>query len=406
MRVGFNAFFLGQESTGSGQYAHHLLQALAQLDKRNEYLLFKLQKPGFSDTRPGGQCQGKPDFCSQVLRTPFARRYENQAKLWFEQIAFPRACRRASVDLCHVPYFAPPVRPTVPTVVTVHDLIPLLLPSYRGSILVRLYTLLVAAAARRSDWIITDSLHSKGDIVRHLRVAPERVQVIYLAADPACRPVVDEESLGAVRRKYGLPEAYVLYLGGFDQRKNLRTLFRAYAHVQEAMGSKTPRLVVAGRLPVAETPLFPDPKRMAAELGIERSVIFTGWVAGEDKPALYSGALFFAFLSLYEGFGLMPLEAMSCGTPVLAARSSSLPEIVGPGGILVNPVELDDVVEGMAALVRDPSLRGRLSQNALAQAAKFDWHQTANETLQVYELAVSGAGAHPALDSEAGGHFD
>jgi len=97
---------------------------------------------------------------------------------------------------------------------------------------------------------------------------------------------------------------------------------------------------------------------------------------------------------------------MSCGTPVLAARTSSLPEIVGPGGILVNPAELDEVVEEMAALVQSPSLRGRLAQDALEQAAEFDWIQTANETLQVYELAVSGAGAHPALDSEAGGHFD
>jgi glycosyltransferase involved in cell wall biosynthesis len=399
MRVGFNAFFLGQESAGSGQYTRQLVQALAQVETHNEYLVYGLEKPGFSNTCPGGQCQGKPGFWSgsaswtlQVLRTPFARRSHNLDKLWFEQVAFPRACRSGSVDLCHVPYFASPICPTVPTVVTVHDLIPLLLVSYQGSIWVRLYTLLVAAAARRAERIITDSLHSKSDIVRHLRVAPERVHVIYLAADPACRPVSDEEVLAAVRRKYGLPDAYVLYLGGFDQRKNLYTLFQAYARVSRSLGGEAPSLVVAGRLPAVDTPLFPDPKRMARELGVEQNVIFTGWIAQEDKPALYSGALIFAFLSLYEGFGLMPLEAMSCGTPVLAANTASLPEIVGAGGLLVNPSDLDGIVDGMLLLLRDSGLRQQLRQGALVQAGQFDWKRTAEQTLQVYDLVVSGPG--------------
>ena len=389
MRVGFNAFFWDQESTGSGQYTHHLLRALMQLDGRNEYLLYKTEKPRFLE---------KPGFLSslQALRTPFTGRSENLDKLWFEQVAFPRACRSASVDLAHVPYSASPLRPTVPTVVTVHDLIPLLLPAYRGSILVWLYTHLVAAAARHADLIITDSLSSKSDIVRHLRVPAERVHVIYLAADPACRPISDEKVLAAVRRKYGLPDAYVLYLGGFDQRKNLSGLLKAYARVSKAIGDKTPPLVVAGRPPSADTPLFPDPKRMARELGVEQKVIFTGWIAEEDKPALYSSAVFFAFLSLYEGFGLMPLEAMACGIPVLVARSSSLPEIVGSGGLLVNPTDPDEVVEAMLTLLRDAALRQQLGQDALVQAAKFDWKRTAEQTLQVYDLTMSRPGVRSA----------
>jgi len=157
------------------------------------------------------------------------------------------------------------------------------------------------------------------------------------------------------------------------------------------MTAEVPHLVVAGRLPAADTPLFPDPKRMARELGLEQSVIFSGWVAEEDKPALYSGALFFAFLSLYEGFGLMPLEAMSCGTPVLASHAASLPEIVGSGGLLVNPADVDEIVEGMLTLLRDTALRQRLGRDALVQAAKFDWKRTVEQTLHVYDLVVSGA---------------
>jgi glycosyltransferase involved in cell wall biosynthesis len=264
---------------------------------------------------------------------------------------------------------------------------------------------LVAAAAQRANMIITDSQHSKRDIVKHLHVLPERVQVIYLAADAACRPVKDQETLEAVRRKYGCPEEYVLYLGGFDRRKNLATLLRAYARLHGALGGGVPPLVVAGRLPAAETPLFPNPRRMAEELGIEQSVVFTGWIAEEDKPALYSGALFFAFLSLYEGFGLMPLEAMSCGTPVLVSRVSSLPEIVGSGGLLVDPADLDDVVEGMVALVRDHKLRQALKQAASAQASQFRWERTAELTLRVYDSVLSGSGVEAGVGPRTRDHF-
>jgi glycosyltransferase involved in cell wall biosynthesis len=399
MRIAFNAFFLGQESTGSGQYTHQLLRMLPQLDECNEYLPYSPARPGFHQ---------KPDpwMDLKVLSSPVPRRFDNLAKLWFEQMGFPRACRRASADLAHVPYFASPLYPTVPTVVTVHDLIPLLLPAYRGSLWVRLYMRLVAVAARRANVIITDSQHSKQDIVEHLRVPPERVRVVYLAADPDCRPVSEQTTLAAVRRKYGLPEAYVLYLGGFDQRKNLYMLLQAYARLCQSLCAEAPPLVVAGRLPPVQTPLFPDPRRMSRELGIEPRVIFTGWIAEQDKPALYSGALFFTFLSLYEGFGLMPLEAMSCGTPVLVSRTSSLPEIVGAGGLMVDPMDLDAIVEAMAALLQEPMLREQLRREAMQQAAGFDWARTAEQTLQIYHHVARGIDARSLSDLQGTGHFD
>jgi glycosyltransferase involved in cell wall biosynthesis len=219
MRIALNGLFLGQESTGSGQYTGQLLRALRELDGGHDYLVHPLR------AAPGA-C-GKPGFFSTPLIKGGQGGISNLHKLWFEQISFPRACRQAGADVAHVPYWASPLRPTVPTVVTVHDLIPMLLPLYRGSVWVRLYTRLVAAAARRADAILTDSLASWADIVEHLHVPAERVQVIYLAADADCRPVTDPAALGAVRARYGLPERYILYLGGFDQRKNLRTLFAA-----------------------------------------------------------------------------------------------------------------------------------------------------------------------------------
>ncbi|MBC8264411.1 MAG: glycosyltransferase family 4 protein [Anaerolineales bacterium] len=422
MRIGVNGFFLGQPTTGSGQYTENLLRELLRLDTENQYVLFspsfqwsqvsllnvagslfggydnefkgftEFAMPNSVNPRNSMSYCGKQlepvskELDAHVLTTPFDSRSRNLAKLWFEQVSFPRACRRLDIDLAHVPYFASPLFPTAPTVVTVHDLIPLILPAYRGSLLVRLYTRLVAAAARKAEAIITVSQASERDIVRRLHIPPERIHVTYEAAGEAFRPVEDEAQLIAIRRKYALPERYLLYLGGFDRRKNLPGLLRAFALLVSR--SRQARLVVAGKLPGLDSPMSPDPRRLVRELAVEESVVFTGWVSEEDKPSLLSGATAFVFPSLYEGFGLPPLEAMACGAPVVASNCSSLPEVVGQGGILVGPTDVEALAEAMEAILVDDALRAKLRSRALAQAAKFSWKQTALETLAVYRKVV------------------
>jgi glycosyltransferase involved in cell wall biosynthesis len=267
----------------------------------------------------------------------------------------------------------------------------MLLPAYRGSMLVRLYTLLVAIAAKRADIVLTDSQASKWDIVHLLDIPSERVRVIYLAADDIYQPILDDRRLSATCQKYGLPESYLLYLGGFDQRKNVPTLLKAFA--QLAKDSRA-FLVVAGRLPeygldlaiqAERSDFFPDPRLIVQELGIEERVVFTGWVPEEDKPALYSGARALVFPSLYEGFGLPPLEALACGTPVIASNRGSLPEIVGDGGLLLEPDDVEGLAGAMEKLLNDESLWGDLREKGLAHAARFSWEKTARETLAVYQ---------------------
>jgi glycosyltransferase involved in cell wall biosynthesis len=247
--------------------------------------------------------------------------------------------------------------------------------------LVRLYTLLVAIAAKRADMVLTDSQASKWDIVHLLDIPSERVRVIYLAADDIYQPVLDNHRLTAIRQKYGLPESYLLYLGGFDQRKNVLTLLKAFALLV-----KDPRafLGIAGRLPQKGSDFFPDPRPIVQELGIEERVVFTGWVPEEDKPALYRGARALVFPSLYEGFGLPPLEALACGTPVIASNRGSLPEIVGDGGLLLEPDDVEGLAAAMQKLLNDDTLREDLREKGLAHAAKFSWEKTARETLAVY----------------------
>ena len=373
MRVGISGLFLGRLDTGSGQYLIHLLRALGSLGTGDEYLLLGL----------GGWATG--GLPVRALKDPFGGRSENLAKLWFEQLSLPRAGRAMRLDVLHVPYFAPPLWKPCPVVVTVHDLIPLILPDYRRSALVQAYTRLAATAARRADLILTDSEASRRDALRLLRVPAQGVRTVYLAADPAFRPP-DAGAVEAVRRKYGLTEQYVLYLGGFDRRKNVVGLVRAFAQLPRHLRERC-QLAIAGRLPPRDTAFMPDPRPVAREMGVEENVIFLGWVPEEEKPSLYGGAVCLAFPSFYEGFGLPSLEAMACGTPVVASSAGSLPEIVGGGGLLVNPEDEVAVAEALARLLGDAKERRLLGERALEQASHFTWERTARETLAAYREA-------------------
>ncbi len=370
MDVLISGWFWGEKQTGSGQYLHRLFDALHEIAPRDRFRL--LLKPNARAAPPGA-------LAARL------RLRGNLTKLWFEQVTAPRAAAASGASVLHVPYWAPPAFSPVPTVVTIHDLIPRILPEYRGNLMVRTYTALVSLTARRAALILTDSEASRRDIMSHLGIPSDRVRRIWLAADRRYRPS-NREEMDRVRRKYGLPRSYLLYLGGFDVRKNLRTLVEAW----KMAGLQDVNLVVAGKLPGKDSPFTPDPRRLAAEAGAE-GIVFPGWIDEEDKPGVYSGATAFLFPSIYEGFGLPVLEAMSCRTPVIASDSSSLPEIVGTAGLLLPPTEPERWAEAMISIVTDPDLRDRLAAEALERAAMFDWEKTARQTYLAYAEAAGEA---------------
>lgn len=383
LRIAINVAFWGQETAGSGQYLHHLVDALVALEGGPEVVLCGPPELRAARTVPEG---------ATWQDTPLPRALgagSNLGKVWFEQVTFPHAARAGGACVAHVPYFASPLAPRVPTVVTVHDLIPLLLPAYRTSALVRGYMALVARSARQADLVLTDAEASRPDIIHHLGVPPERVRAIPLATAHIYRPVEKGEALATVRARYGLPAAYLLYLGGFDQRRNLGTLFRALSAARKAEPGLPP-LVLAGVLPAADTVVTPDPHRLAAEAGLEDGFQFLGRVDESDKPALYSGALAFLFPSRYEGFGLTVLEALACGTPVACANATSLPEVGGPGALLVEPDDVAGWAEAILHLARDAGLRTRLRAAGLSHAARFSWQRTASETASAYQELARG----------------
>jgi glycosyltransferase involved in cell wall biosynthesis len=316
MRVVVNGWFWDQLATGSGQYLAGLAAWLPAAARDVEWVAVRWGRaPAIAGGIP-------PGWQVEWVSTPVDRISGNLAKVWFEQVTFPQACRRLAADVAFVPYWGSPWVCPCPVVATIHDLIPLLLPLYRGGPLQRAYSALVSATARRAHAILTDSAASRRDIIAHLGIAPERVHAVHLAVGPEYRPVTDSAALEQVRARYGLPtEPFFLYLGGFDARKNVGAVLRGYVRLlaDADLSAPAPRLVIAGKLPRADSAFAPDPRPLAAELGLGDRVQFTGWVEEADKPALYSLALGALFVSEYEGFGLPVLEAQACGCPVITS---------------------------------------------------------------------------------------
>jgi glycosyltransferase involved in cell wall biosynthesis len=357
MRIALNAWFWNQPETGSGQYVRRLAEHLAAIDPSLE--IIPIHPPPTSAL----------------------------GKVLFEQVTFPRQARRVGADVAHVPYWAPPLAPSVPTVVTIHDVIPLRLRAYRGGPLVRLYTALVSASAPHATLILTDSEASRQDVLTCLGLPPERVRAIPLAADARFRPEAEPED-EAIRARYGLPRQYILYLGGFDVRKNIRVVLEACGWLGPILGEDCP-LVLAGRLPARDTPFALDPRRQAQELGLLPEWVRTiGPVHEADKPAVYRGAVAFVYPSRYEGFGLPVLEAMACGVPVVASNASSIPEVVGSAGVLLPPDDAEGMAGALLQLVQDERFRAEMRRRALEQARRFSWEETARRTLEAYRDAL------------------
>jgi glycosyltransferase involved in cell wall biosynthesis len=358
MRIALNAWFNDQPTTGSGQYVRQLVPALRRAD---------------------------PSIEIEVV----APRIRNDAaKVWFEQVTFPRAAAWMKADIAFVPYWAPPLQCSVPVVVTIHDVIPLALPAYRGGPLQRLYTSLVRAASPNATHILTDSEFSKQDIQRLLHVSADRITAIPLAAEERFTPAIPEEALQRVQERYRLPESYVFYLGGYDARKNAETLFQVYTWCAETIGQDFPLLMTG----TSDTPAFAADGRamtlgqMMQELELDAETVrFIGRPPEEDKPALYAGARCFLYTSTYEGFGLPALEALACGTPVVGSDASSIPEVVGNAGMLVNPFDARAMAGALIGVCTEDTLYQRLRERALLRSTQFSWQRTALETLAVFK---------------------
>ena len=290
----------------------------------------------------------------------------------WDQQRLPEAIRTHEVNVFYSPYYKIPLRAACPTVSAILDLMYLVLPYYRkrlGPWRWAYYMTMGRWFAHKADAIVTCSEHSKRDITRFYGVAPRKIHVIPLSVDEAYRPCRIQEARAAVRKRFDLKGPYLLYVGNFKYHKNVRRLLRVFKRV--AMEFRDLSLVLAGPLRDGYEAL----RTYRNELSLREKVVFVGPVNRQEARFLYVAAEVFVMPSLYEGFGLPPVEAMACGTPVITSEVTSLPEVVGDAAVLVDPYNVDEMIEAVRRLLSDGEQRRALREKGLARARRFGWEQ-------------------------------
>ena len=368
MRIGIDARIVHYVRGGIPNYVLCLLEALAGLDTDTDYYILHSRKERAPLT-PG------PNFRPVACWTPPHNRLER----W----AFGVEVARLGLDLLHTTDFIPPALGYRRSVITVHDLTFLHYPQFLTAESRRYYNQQISWAVDRADHILADSYATRSDLRSMLGVALDKVTVVHLAADPAFRPLTDEQVV-PVAAQYGLQPGYLLCVGTLEPRKNLPGLFLAYRQLFDAK-TTTASLVLVG----SKGWLYDEIFERVEELHLTERVCFLHNVPDADLPGLYNAASVLVTPSFYEGFGLPALEAMACGTPVVVADRSSLPEVVGEAGLLVDPQDPDDIAQALTRVLIDKPLRARMRILGLAQAARFTWERAAQETAAVYRQVLS-----------------
>jgi glycosyltransferase involved in cell wall biosynthesis len=368
LRIAIDAHSVGAELGGNETYAINLIEALARIDQTNQYNLYVTKRAAVD--RFSGRW---PNF--QVKRT------SPHTPLVRIPVTLSRELRRNPVDVLHVQYTAPPFLPC-PLVVTIHDLAFEHLPETFKRRSWMQMRLTVRATARRAAEIITLSDYSRSDIAKTYGIPPERITVTPAAASPRFARVTNGNEIKRVRESYGIGRDYILSLCSIQPRKNLVRLIEAYSSLRRSRPvGEFPQLVLAGK----RAWLDRETIRAAEVNSVDRDILFTGYVPDLELPALYSGAICFVYPSYFEGFGLPLLEAMQCGVPVIAGNRTSVPEVIGDAGVLVDPFDEGELATAIARVIDIPDLRAQLSVKGVKRAQDFDWDTTARMTLQVYE---------------------
>jgi len=376
MHIGIDAHAIGARQGGNETYIANLIKSLAEIDGDNLYTIYLANAGAAAQWRESFTSRYK-NFSVRLLPppTPLVR---VPVYLTYELFRRP-------VDVLHVQYTAPPFC-QVPVIVTIHDLAFERMPetfTRRGSFQLKLT---VRRTAKKAARIATVSEYSRQDLLSIYKLTPEKVVVTYNGVEPsfAPQPSIPNEA-EEVRRRFGVSRDFLLAVGSLQPRKNMVRLIRAYARLRSEREDFRPQLVIVGRKLWLASEIFDEVKRQRWA----DDVILTGYVADEDLPALYRAARAFVYPSLFEGFGLPPLEAMACGTPVVTSDVSSLPEVTGGAALLIDPNDERALANALIEIVSNERLRAELRERGIAQAKKFTWRDAAEKTLRLYQEACS-----------------
>lgn len=377
MKICIDATVLSGPMTGITRYTLNLINTLGQIDHESEYFLL------FNEAIPHELSVGKnftPVVSKKRLPIPF----------FAGQIYLPYLLKKLKIDIYHCPRnWLFPLLKLCKYVITVHDVYPLLFPqrfsSIKDLLYYEYYKVSTHSIPQKADAVITDSGNSKNEIVQLLGISGDRVTVIPMAPDKIFRVMPQQITKERIVAKYNIPLPFIMHVGGTQRYKNTSSLIQAFHKLHSCSKAVNHNLVIVGELGQSET----NVRELVNKLNLDEQVVFTGFVSNEDLVLLYNAAELFVHLSLYEGFGLPILEAMACGTPVLASNSSAIPEVAGNAGLLVDPMNIGGIAEGMLTLLSNNDLRQKLRQKGLNRAKLFSGEEAAKQTLSVYKRVYS-----------------
>ena len=365
MRIAIDARKL--RDYGIGTYVRNLLRHLSRIDNTTDYVILCGEQ----------DCKSIPDIGPNFRPVVDA----SGAYSVREQLSIPLDLRREGVDLFHAPHYVLPPLTPCKSVVTIHDCIHLRFPQYlpnrlgyayaRGSLWV---------ATHRANRVLTVSEASKRDILRYFKVPPAKIDVIYNAIDERFGRMPEADEIARVRERYQLNDPFVLYAGNIKPHKNLERLIEAF-HMLRRGGMEQVKLLIIGD----EISKYATLRRAVHKYKLHKHVRFFGFVPDKTLAVLYRLADVFVFPSLYEGFGLPPLEAMASGTPVITSNVSSLPEVVGDAAFLIDPYEPESIAEAMRRVLTDSTLRNDLRRKGLVRAGEFSWDRSVRRVREIYE---------------------
>ncbi|MFA9397260.1 MAG: glycosyltransferase family 4 protein [Clostridiaceae bacterium] len=354
--------------TGIGNYTYELLYNLNKIDYINDYLIFM---PDNSDL------EFNPNFLINKIK-------KNNTNNFWEQVNIPTTLND-NLDLYHIPQngVGMPKEKKCPYLITLHDVIPFKMPETVSSKYLKIFNNTIPSIIEKCDGIITVSNHSKNDIANTLGFDKNKIYVTYLANENIYKPLNPSYCNFVAEKQYGIIGNYILYVGGFSPRKNILGLINAYYNLITKYNIDI-KLVIAGR----KGKSYGMYKERCEKLSLLDKVIFTGFIENQYLPCIYNKAKLFVYPSFYEGFGLPPLEAMACNTPVIASNTTSIPEVLGDSAYLINPYDLDELTNAMYKMLLDPKLREKYIKKGLNKVNSFNFEKTAKETLEIYKKVL------------------
>jgi glycosyltransferase involved in cell wall biosynthesis len=377
VRIGIDARKL--YDFGIGTYIRNLLRHLARLDTQTVFVLLCRPEDRAALATLGPNFRPVPETAGNYSVS--------------EQIKVPLALKREGVTLFHAPHYVLPPLVTCRSVVTIHDCIHLMFPHYLPNRMALSYAKAsIALAARRATRILTVSESSKRDILRFVNVPADRIDVIYNSYDERFAIEPREDDVIRVRDRYQLHDEFVLYAGNVKPHKNVERLIEAF-HILHTRGLDHLKLVLIGD----DISKYAALRRAVHRHQLHKYVRFLGYLQEETLAIMYRLAGVFVFPSVYEGFGLPPLEAMASGTPVVTSNVSSLPEVAGNAAILVDPYDPEAIADGMYRVLTDENLRRELRKKGIARSRQFSWEESARRVRAIYDLAAAEAGQVAAL---------